>query len=94
MFQAIWQHVSLTILPAALLTQPLIEMRTRNTSLGGGEERGAVGGKGGRCVGLTTLPPQCANCLVIWEPQLPGTLVLKRWVGSFGKGGGVYFDGL
>jgi len=30
------------------------------------EERGIsceVGGKGGRCVGLTTLPPSCAECL-------------------------------
>jgi len=31
-------------------------------------------GKGGRCVGLTILPPSCADCLVIWEPQPPGTL--------------------
>jgi len=31
-------------------------------------------GKGGRCVGLTTLPPSCADCLEIWEPQLLGTL--------------------
>jgi hypothetical protein len=31
-------------------------------------------GKGGRCVGLTTLPPSCADCLEIWEPQRPGTL--------------------
>ena len=30
-------------------------------------------GKGGRCVGLTTLPPSCADCLEIWEPQPPGT---------------------
>ena len=28
-------------------------------------------GKGGRCVGLTTLPPSCASCLEIWEPQPP-----------------------
>ena len=34
------------------LTQPLTEMSTRNIS----------GGKGGRCVGLTTLPPSCADC--------------------------------
>ena len=27
------------------------------------------GVKGGRCIGLTTLPPSCANCLEIWEPQ-------------------------
>ena len=24
------------------------------------------GGKVGRCVGLTTLPPSCADCLEIW----------------------------
>jgi len=33
-----------------------------------------LGGKGGRCVGLTTLPPSGADCLEIWEPQPPGTL--------------------
>jgi hypothetical protein len=27
-------------------------------------------GKGGRCIVLTTLPPSCADCLEIWEPQL------------------------
>ena len=32
------------------------------------------GVKGGRCVGLTTLPSSCANCLEIWERQPPGTL--------------------
>ena len=26
------------------------------------------GGKGSRCVGVTTLPPSCAECLEIWEP--------------------------
>ena len=31
-------------------------------------------GKGGRCIRLTTLPPSCADCLEIWEPQPPGTL--------------------
>ena len=32
-------------------------------------------GKGGRCVGLTTLPPSCADCLEIWGggPQPPRT---------------------
>jgi len=34
-----------------------------------------LGGKGGRCVGVTTLPPSCAVCLEIWEPQSPGTLM-------------------
>ena len=32
------------------------------------------GGKGGRCVGVTTLPPSCAECLEIWEPLPPGPL--------------------
>jgi hypothetical protein len=35
-------------------------------------------GKGGRCVGLTTLPPSCADCLQIWEPQPTGTLRVCR----------------
>jgi len=47
------------------LIQPLTEMRTRIISWGV---------KSGRCVGLTTLPPSCADCLEIWEPQTPGTL--------------------
>jgi hypothetical protein len=33
-----------------------------------------LGGKGGRCLGLTTLPSSCAGCLESWEPQPPGTL--------------------
>jgi len=47
------------------LTQPLTEMSTKNVSWGG---------KSGWCVGLTTLPPSCADCLEIWEPQPPGSL--------------------
>jgi len=26
------------------------------------------GGKGGRCVGLTNLPPSCPDCFEIWVP--------------------------
>jgi len=37
-------------------------------------------GKGGRCVGLTTLPPSCADCLEIWEPQRPGNLRACTWI--------------
>ena len=33
-----------------------------------------LGSKGGRCVGLTTLPPSCADCLEISGLQLPGVL--------------------
>jgi hypothetical protein len=52
--------------PSALgSTQPLTEMSTRNIS------RGV---KAGLCIGLTTLPPSCADCLEIWEPQPPGIL--------------------
>ena len=29
------------------------------------------GGKGGRCVRVTTLPPPCAECLVIWSLNRP-----------------------
>jgi len=32
------------------------------------------GGNGRQYIGLTTLPPSCADCLEIWEPQPPGTL--------------------
>ena len=39
--------------------QPLTEMSTRNISW---------------CVGLTTLPPSCAECLEIWAPRHVGTL--------------------
>jgi len=35
---------------------------------------GGGGDKSGRYVGLTTLPPSCADCLEIWEPQPTGTL--------------------
>ena len=46
-------------------TRPLTEMSTRNISWGS---------KSDRCVGPTTLPPSCAECLEICEPQPPGTL--------------------
>jgi hypothetical protein len=45
------------------LTQTLTEMSTKNSSCG----------KGGRCVGLTTLLSSCVDCLEIWKPQPPGT---------------------
>jgi len=45
-------------------TQPVTEMSTGMFP----------GGKGGRWVGLTTLPTSCADCLKIWEPQPLGIL--------------------
>jgi len=33
-----------------------------------------MGGNGGHCVQLTNLTPSCADCIEIWEPQLPGTV--------------------
>ena len=44
-------------------TQPLVKMSTRNIP----------GGKGGRCVRLTS-PPSRAECHEIWKPKPPGTL--------------------
>ena len=55
-------------------THPLTQMSIRNISCGG---RGV---KGGRCVGLTTLPPSCADCLENWDPQTPGTLNASRGI--------------
>ena len=46
-----------------LSTQPLTEVSTR----------GVPGGKGGRCVRLTTLPPSCADRLEILGARLPFT---------------------
>ena len=58
------------ILPAALClgsTQPLTEVS------------GIFSGGGGcKGVGLTTLPPSCADCLSIWEPQPPGNPRFNR----------------
>ena len=45
-------------------TQHLTEMSTRNI----------FWGKGGQCVGLTTLPPSCAGFPEIWGLQPSGTL--------------------
>jgi len=41
-------------------TQPLTRMSIMDISYN----------KGGRCLGLKTLPPSCADCLEIWEPVL------------------------
>jgi hypothetical protein len=66
-FEFLYRHNPSGRILALGLTQPLTEMSTWNTS---------CVGKGGRCVGLTTLQPLCADCLEIWEPQPPGTLTV------------------
>ena len=48
-------------------TQTLVEMSTMST-------RNIPGGKGVRCMRLTTSPPSRAECHEIWEPKPPGTL--------------------
>ena len=48
-----------------------------------------LGGKGGRCLGLTTLPPSCTDCLEMWEPQTPGSL---RGYSGFALPVPVYFS--
>jgi hypothetical protein len=49
------------VLLAALWSQGLREMNSRNISWGGG--------RGGWCVELTNLPPSCTDCPQNWEPQ-------------------------
>jgi hypothetical protein len=78
-------------LPATMAlwsTQPLPYTSTRNVFRGGG------GGKGGRYEGLTTLPPSCADCLEIWEPQPPGAGLFRPIQGLiylYKKGGAKIF---
>ena len=52
-----------TILPAALWSS------NRNEC-----QEYFLWGKGGRCVGLATLPHPCADCLEIWKPQPSGAI--------------------
>jgi hypothetical protein len=44
---------------------PGVESASKN------EYQDIPGGKGGRCVEATTLPPSCAECLEIWDPSRP-----------------------
>jgi hypothetical protein len=53
-----------------------------------------LGGKGCRCVGLTALPPSCADCLEIWEPQPPGTLRTCIGIALYRYGISCCWDGL
>ena len=44
---------------------PGIDLASKN------EYQDIPGGKGGQCVRVTTLPPSCAECLVIWSLNQP-----------------------
>ena len=70
-----WRNLSIRTM-ALGLTQPLTEMSTRNISWG----------KGGRCVGLTTLPPSCA--VVVWSL---GTLTSWNPLGHSRPGTGLLY---
>jgi len=41
-----------------------------STSNTNGYQGYSLGVKCGRCLGMTTLPHSCVNCLEIWEPQI------------------------
>jgi len=58
-----WNFFIDIILPAALWHLGVDSASNRNEY-----QEYFLGGKGGRCVRLTTLPPSCADCLEIWEP--------------------------
>jgi len=57
-------HDSSSCTMAQGLTQPLNKNECQKYFLEG---------NGSWCIGLTTLPPSCADCLEIWEPQPPSS---------------------
>jgi hypothetical protein len=57
-----------------LVTTANYESEVDSTSTRNEYQEYFLGGIGGRCVELTTLPPTFADCLEIWEPQPPETL--------------------
>ena len=69
-FGSRWRHWKFSLLnpsgstTALGSTEPLKEMSIRNV----------LGGKGGRCIGLTTLQLSCADFLEIWKSEPPGNL--------------------
>jgi len=59
LLESLWVFI-VSVLPAALMTIGSTQPLNRNKWQGY-----LLGGKDGRCVGLTTLPPSCAGCLEI-----------------------------
>jgi hypothetical protein len=75
------RKVAASILHGVTGNFPWLYLPGRNMALGSTQsltrneyQEYYVGGTGCRCVGLTTLPPSCADCLEIWNPQSPGIL--------------------
>ena len=50
---------------ADISVRPGVDSASKN------EYQDIPGGKGGRCVGVRTLPPSCAECLVNWSLNRP-----------------------
>ena len=70
-FDSRWCHWSLSLtLPFRPHYGPGVDLASNRNEY----QEYFLGDKGGRCVGLTTLPRSCADCLEIWEPQPLGTL--------------------
>jgi hypothetical protein len=68
-----WGHWSFSLaftLPAAGVDSGSDRKVFQGSSLGGG-------GKGGRCVVLTTVPPSCVDCLDILDPLGPVQAFVK-----------------
>jgi hypothetical protein len=70
-FDSLWCHWNFSF---SQFFQPHYGLGVDKTSNRNKYQEYFLEGKGGRCVGLTTLPHSCADCLEIWEPQPPGTL--------------------
>jgi hypothetical protein len=58
------------ILPATLWPWDQVDLASNRNQY----QEYFLGDKGSWWLGLRILPPLCANCLKIWEPQRPGTL--------------------
>ena len=60
--------------PLTSASRPHCDPRVDSASKRNKSQMYLLGSKGGRCVGLTTLPPSGADCLEIWELQPPVAL--------------------
>jgi hypothetical protein len=84
MFDSRWRYWYFSLTNHSGRTMALVSTRLPNEY-----REYLLGSKGGRCLGLRSLPPSCANSLEIWEPQRPGALrtcpVLYTGSLTFGK---------